>query len=322
MADRNDERLSPRASGGSGAPSFADFSSFREMMREEREAARAEREAAAAEARVERETAVAEQRRLMAEEYELKLQLAEGRRSRTAVVQNGTDERLSPRASGGSGAPSFADCSSFREMMREECEAARAEREAAAAEARVERETAAAEQRRLMAEEYELNLQLAEGRRSRTAVVQNGTAIGLDGRRHIESIRWMESESAPSPARSQASTSSRNGDSGAVPTQRGNGESQLKQINDVPLFDGTRAKFPCWKENFLCLAKFLGLIAIFTEGVAVPVADETMSIAALQEDFPSENIQEHFIAWIILSRAIACNEDRDTLRHASSPAAG
>ena len=49
MADRNDERLSPRASGGSGAPSIADFSTFREMIREEREAARAEREAAAAE---------------------------------------------------------------------------------------------------------------------------------------------------------------------------------------------------------------------------------------------------------------------------------
>ena len=66
MADRNDERSSPRASGGSGAPSFADFSSFPEMIREEREAARAERE-----------TAAAEQRRLMAEVYELKLQLAE-----------------------------------------------------------------------------------------------------------------------------------------------------------------------------------------------------------------------------------------------------
>ena len=69
MADRNDERLSPRASGGSGAPSFADFSLFREMIREEHKAARAEREAAAAEARVERETAAAEQRRLMAEVY-------------------------------------------------------------------------------------------------------------------------------------------------------------------------------------------------------------------------------------------------------------
>ena len=65
MADRNDERLSPRAIGGSGALSFTDFSLFREMTRKEREAARAEREAAAAEARVERETAAAEQRRLM-----------------------------------------------------------------------------------------------------------------------------------------------------------------------------------------------------------------------------------------------------------------
>ena len=73
---------------------------------------------------------------------------------------------------------------------------------------------------------------------------------------------------------------------------------------------------------FLCLAKLLGLIGIFTEGVDVPVADERMSIAALQEAFPHENIQKHFIARNILSRAIACNEDRDTLRHASSAAAG
>ena len=80
MADRNDERLWPRASGVSGAPSIADFSSFREMIREEREAARAEREAATTEAREERETAAAEQRRLMTEVYELKLQLAKQRR--------------------------------------------------------------------------------------------------------------------------------------------------------------------------------------------------------------------------------------------------
>ena len=39
MADRNDEGPSPRGSGGGGAPPFADFSSFREMVGEEREAA-------------------------------------------------------------------------------------------------------------------------------------------------------------------------------------------------------------------------------------------------------------------------------------------
>ena len=50
MADRNDERSSPRAGEGSGASSFAGFSAFREMIREERKAALAEREAAAAEA--------------------------------------------------------------------------------------------------------------------------------------------------------------------------------------------------------------------------------------------------------------------------------
>ena len=56
------------------------------------------------------------------------------------------------------------------------------------------------------------------------------------------------------------------------------------------MFDGTRANFPSWKQNFLCLAKLFGLFGILTEGVDVPVADETMSIAALQESFPHENI--------------------------------
>ena len=62
MADRNGECSSPRAGGGSEVSQFADFSSFREMIREERE------------------TTAAEQRRLMAEVYELKFQLAEERR--------------------------------------------------------------------------------------------------------------------------------------------------------------------------------------------------------------------------------------------------
>ena len=227
-------------------------------------------------------------------------------------------------------------------------EAVRAGREAVVAEVRVERETAAAEQWRLMIEVFELKLQLAgkRGRRSGVAggepwtagsrgeprgliesAVESGaaaggdrisnpggTAIGFDGRVHVESMWWMGSESAPSPARSQASTSSKNGDNGAVPVQRENCENQVKQIKDVPLFDGPKAKFPAWKHNFLWLAKFHGPFGIFTDGVNVPVADETMSIAALQEAFPHENVQNHFIAWNILSRAIADNGDRDILR--------
>ena len=149
------------------------------------------------------------------------------------------DERSSPRAGEGSGAPPFADFSSSREMVREEREAARAEREAPAAEARVEHETAAAEQRRLMAEVYEWKLQLVEERRSRPGAVQSGTAIELDGRMHIEPMWWMGSESAPSPTHSRASTS-RNVDSGAVPVQRGNDETQVKKFKDAPLFDGTK----------------------------------------------------------------------------------
>ena len=206
----------------------------------------------------------------------------------------------------------------------------------------MERETSAAEQRRLMAEVYELKLQLAEERRSLPGAVQSGTpavqsdttaggnritnpggtAIGLDDWMHIEPMRWMRSESAPSPTRSRASTSSRNVDSGAVPVRRGNGETKVKQIEDAPLLEGTKAKFPAWKQNFLCFAKLHGVFGIFTEEVDVPVADETMSIAALQEAFSHENVQKHFMTWNILSRAIANNGDRDTLRHTFSPAAG
>ena len=103
---------------------------------------------------------------------------------------------------------------------------------------------------------------------------------------------------------------------------RGNGETQVKQIKDVSLSDGTKAKFSAWKQNSLCLAKLHGLFGIFTEGVDAPVADETMSIAVfLQEAFPHENVQKkYFMAWNILSRAIANNGDRDTLCHAFSPA--
>ena len=56
-------------------------------------------------------------------------------------------------------------------MIPDGREAAGAEREAAAAGARVERETAATEQRRLIAEVYELKLQLAEERRGRPGAV-------------------------------------------------------------------------------------------------------------------------------------------------------
>ena len=96
----------------------------------------------------------------------------------------------------------------------------------------------------------------------------------------------------------------------------------MKQIKGVPTFDGTKAKFPSWKRKFLCLAKLHDLFEIFTEGVDVPVADEEMSVSALQRAFPGEDIQKHFVAWNILSRALEGSTDRDTLRHSTSPAAG
>ena len=91
MADSNDGSSGAslsREGGGGGAPQFADFSSFPEMIQEEREPALlAECEAADAEARVERETVAAEQRRLMAEFFELNLQLAKERKRQWGVAR-------------------------------------------------------------------------------------------------------------------------------------------------------------------------------------------------------------------------------------------
>ena len=92
--------------------------------------------------------------------------------------------------------------------------------------------------------------------------------------------------------------------------------------NMSPCLMVRRPSFQLGRFFFFCLAKLHGLFGIFTEGVNAPVADETISVAALQEAFPRENVQSHFIAWNILSRAIADNGDRDTLRHASLPTAG
>lgn len=77
------------------------------------------------------------------------------------------------------------------------------------------------------------------------------------------------------------------------------GEAYVKQIKDVPGFDGTKAKFPSWKRNFLCLAKLHGLFEVFAAGVYVPVADEGVFIPTLQQHFPGEDIKKHFIAWSI-----------------------
>ena len=195
------------------------------------------------------------------------------------LVQSGLTEMTKVhRQEGAGGAPPFVHFSSFREMNWEEREAARAERNAAATEAQTERKTAAAEQRRLMVDVFELKPYLAEGRGRRSgfargepwtagsrgepkgpieSAVQSGaaaggdritytggTAIGLESRIHVEPMRWMGSDSAPSPARTQASTSNRHGDGRAVPVQKENGENQVKQIKYVPLFDGAKAKFP------------------------------------------------------------------------------
>lgn len=80
--------------GGDGAPSFAYFSAFREIIREERETAR-----------LERETAATEQRCLMNKGFDLKLRLAlrEARQVGVAGVESrNTESRNKPRSSTGS----------------------------------------------------------------------------------------------------------------------------------------------------------------------------------------------------------------------------
>ena len=193
----------------------------------------------------------------------------------TVCVLAGRNEKgSSPRGSGGGEAPPFPDFSSFHEIIREERKVARAEREAAAAEARVEREMAAADQRRLMADLFELKLQLAQERGRRLGVsrgelwaagsrgehrgpieiaVQSGAAAGddritnpgeimirLHGKHHVGS---MGIESAPSPSRSQASRSRTNGDKGTVPVQRENNKNQRNRSNMSPCLMVRRPSF-------------------------------------------------------------------------------
>lgn len=122
-------------------------------------------------------------------------------------IDKGGVASSSSRGSGGSGALSAADFSLFRAMIREEREAARAEREVAAERARVDREAAAeraraereavaertrvdreaaaAEHLRLMIEVFELKLQLALGNGNQSGVVggKPWTTSGLRGER-------------------------------------------------------------------------------------------------------------------------------------------
>ena len=85
------------------------------------------------------------------------------------LVQSGLTEMTKVhRQEGAGGASPFVHFSSFPEMNWEEREAARAERNAAATEAQTERKTAAAEQRRLMVDVFELKPYLEEGRGRRS----------------------------------------------------------------------------------------------------------------------------------------------------------
>lgn len=87
--------------------------------------------------------------------------------------------RLNERFYNGDDSPSFADFSSYREMLREEWDAARAKREAAFAAARTESQASAAERRRRLEEVFGLRLQFAlRTRQSGSAVPSSAAARG------------------------------------------------------------------------------------------------------------------------------------------------
>ena len=93
-----------------------------------------------------------------------------------------------------------------------------------------------------------------------------------------------------------------------------------KQIKDVPLFHGAKAKFPKFKRDLITLAKQHGLFRVFTEDVEIPVADEEKSVEEIQAmGFAEDEIRKHFLAWNILSRAIKGKADNDILRRVTSP---
>ena len=119
-----------------------------------------------------------------------------------------------------------------------------------------------------MDEVVELRVQLAlSGRQSqsdaqgspavedRSTTIFGGANLGtfrMEGpARRLAGNEPTESHLAPpSPAHSQSSgVSRRSSDGGAVLVQ-GDHASQVKQIQGVPTFDGTKAKFPAWKGVF------------------------------------------------------------------------
>ena len=221
--------------------------------------------------------------------------------------------------------------SRVRDLIREEREAFRAEREQADAALRVERKEADTAQERLRAETE--NLQASMEQLQRRVEGQSnfargepfaslGSVGGLGGR--LPARRAAGSGFVP--AGFQSTRSSVNGDIGTASGPRV-GENTVssnvtKQIKDVPFSHGAKAEFSKFKRDLITLAKQHSLFWVFTEDVEIPVVDEEKSVEEIQAiGFAEDEILKHFLAWNILSYAIKAKTDNDILRRVTSPTA-
>ena len=173
--------------------------------------------------------------------------------------------------------------SRVRDLIREEREAFRAEREQADAALRVERKEADTAQERLRAETE--NLRASMEQLQRRVEGQSNFARGepFAGLGSVEGLggRLPARRAAGSgfvPAWFQSTRSSVNGDIGTASGPRV-GENTVpsnvtKQIKDVPFSHGAKAEFSKFKRDSITLAKQHSLFRVFTEDVEIPVADK------------------------------------------------
>ena len=195
--------------------------------------------------------------------------------------------------SDGSGASLLnKEWSQVRDLIREEREAFRAEREQADAALRVERREAPAAQERLRTETENLRASMeqlqrrVEGQSSFTRgepFAGLGSIGGLEG--PLPARRAAGSGFVP--AGFQSPRSSVSGDSGTASSAPRSGENTVssnvtKEIKDIPFFHGAKAEFPKFKRDLIPLAKQHGLFRVFTEDVEIPVADEEKSVEEIQ----------------------------------------
>ena len=177
--------------------------------------------------------------------------------------------------------------SQVRELVREEREAFRAEREQADAALRVERSEAAAAQGRLRA--MTENLRASMDQFQRRVKEQSSFARG----EHFAGLGFVRGLEGQLPARRaagggfvpegfqspQSSVSGNSGTPSAPTIGEGMASSNFtKQIKDLYFFNDAKARFPMFKRDLITLAKQHGLFRVFTGDIEKPVGDEVKSV--------------------------------------------